>query len=112
MVNSIIGMEKNGKIYIPKEIRENYGTKFFIVPYRDKIIPYDIPENPIEDLIRLGEKLTPLFIYSAAKIYILLFSWQMAITSFLISINPDHIFWQAALIQYMLPLRFQFYGFS
>ncbi|KJE49147.1 MULTISPECIES: hypothetical protein [Acidiplasma] len=57
MVNSIIGMEKNGKIYIPKEIRENYGTKFFIVPYRDKIIPYDIPENPIEDLIRLGERL-------------------------------------------------------
>ena len=57
MVNSIIGMEKNGKIYIPKEIRENYGTKFFIVPYKDKIIPYDIPENPIEDLIRLGERL-------------------------------------------------------
>ncbi|KPV46689.1 hypothetical protein SE19_04425 [Acidiplasma aeolicum] len=57
MVNSIIGMEKNGKIYIPKEIRENYGTKFFIVPYRDKIILYDIPENPIEDLIRLGERL-------------------------------------------------------
>ncbi|WP_236688946.1 hypothetical protein [Acidiplasma cupricumulans] len=50
-------MEKNGKIYIPKEIRENYGTKFFIVPYRDKIILYDIPENPIEDLIRLGERL-------------------------------------------------------
>ena len=57
MVNSIIGMEKNGKIYIPKEIRENYGTKFFIVPYRDKIIPYDIPENPIENLTRLGERL-------------------------------------------------------
>ncbi|WP_287960317.1 hypothetical protein [Acidiplasma sp.] len=57
MVNSIIGMEKNGKIYIPKEIRENYGTKFFIVPYRYKIILYDIPENPIEDLIRLGERL-------------------------------------------------------
>ena len=57
MVNSIIEMEKNGKICIPKEIRENYGTKFFIVPYRDKIIPYDIPENPIEDLTRLGERL-------------------------------------------------------
>ena len=57
MVNSIIGMEKNGKIYIPKEVRVKYGTKFFIVPYKDKIILYDIPERPIEDLMKLGEKL-------------------------------------------------------
>ena len=57
MVNSIVEMEKNGKIYIPKVVRDKYGTKFFIVPYRDKIILYDIPEKPAEDLMRLGEKL-------------------------------------------------------
>ena len=57
MTNSIIEMEKNGKIYIPKEVRAKYGTKFFIVPQKDKIILYDIPERPIEDLMKLGEKL-------------------------------------------------------
>ena len=62
MTNSIVEMEKNGKIYIPKKIREKYGTKFFIVPYRDKIILYDIPENPVKDLMILGEKLRNIFI--------------------------------------------------
>ena len=57
MVNSIVEMEKNGKIYIPKEVRDKYGTKFYKVPYRDKIILYNIPEKPVEDLMRLGKKL-------------------------------------------------------
>ena len=50
-------MEKNGKIYIPKEIRQKFGKKFFIVTYQDRIILYNIPDNPIEDLIKIGEKL-------------------------------------------------------
>ena len=50
-------MEKTGKIYIPKEIREKYGTRFFIVPTKDKIVLYNIPPNPVEDLMRIGEKL-------------------------------------------------------
>ncbi len=57
MVNLMVEMEKNGKIYIPKEIREKYGKKFFIIPYEGKIILYDIPENPVKDLMKLGEKL-------------------------------------------------------
>jgi bifunctional DNA-binding transcriptional regulator/antitoxin component of YhaV-PrlF toxin-antitoxin module len=57
MVNSIVEMEKTGKIYIPKEIREKYGTRFFIVPSKDKIVLYNIPANPVEDLMGIGEKL-------------------------------------------------------
>lgn len=57
MVHSILEMEKNGKIYIPKEIRQKFGIKFFIVTYQDRIILYNIPDNPIEDLIKIGEKL-------------------------------------------------------
>ena len=57
MENSTVKIGKTGKIYIPKEVREKHGTRFFIVPYRNKIILYDVPKKPVEDLIRIGEKL-------------------------------------------------------
>jgi len=51
MEHSILKMEKTGKIYIPKKIRRKYGKKFFVVPYKDRIVLYNIPDNPVEDLI-------------------------------------------------------------
>ena len=53
MVHSILKMEKTGKIYIPKKIRRKYGKKFFIVPYKDRIVLYSMPDNPVEDLIKI-----------------------------------------------------------
>ena len=50
-------MEKTGKIYIPKKIRRKYGKKFFVVPYKDRIVLYSMPDNPVEDLIKIGESL-------------------------------------------------------
>ena len=57
MIHSILKMEKTGKIYIPKKIRREYGKKFFVVPYKDRIVLYNIPDNPVEDLIKIGERL-------------------------------------------------------
>ena len=57
MVNQLIKMEKNGKIYIPMEIREKFSKRFFIVPYPDKIVLYDVPDDPVSDLIKVGEKI-------------------------------------------------------
>ena len=57
MVHSILKMEKTAKIYIPKKIRRKYGKKFFVVPYKDRIVLYSMPDNPVEDLIKIGESL-------------------------------------------------------
>ncbi len=57
MVNQLIKIEKNGKIYIPSEIREKLGKKFFIVPYPDKIVLYNVPDDPVGDLVKIGEKI-------------------------------------------------------
>ena len=62
MVHSILKMEKTGKIYIPKKIRRKYGKKFFVVPYKDRIVLYNIPNNPVEDLIKIGESLKDISI--------------------------------------------------
>lgn len=67
MGHSILEIEKNGKIYIPKEIQQKYGKKFFIVPYKDKIVLYNMPENPVLDLINIGKKLKDISIDELKK---------------------------------------------
>lgn len=41
---------KNGRIYIPKEIREKYGDKFRMIECKDRIILLPVSEDPLKKL--------------------------------------------------------------
>ena len=41
---------KNGRIYIPKEIREKYGNTFRMIECKDHIILLPVSEDPLKKL--------------------------------------------------------------
>ena len=41
---------KNGRIYIPKEIREKYGNTFRMIECKDRIILLPVSEDPLKKL--------------------------------------------------------------
>lgn len=40
----------NGRIYLPKDMREKFGDKFHIVDRGDKIVLIPVSDNPVEAL--------------------------------------------------------------
>lgn len=40
----------NGRVYIPKEMREKLGERFHIVEREDKIVLVPVSEEPLESL--------------------------------------------------------------
>lgn len=49
-IMSKVEVDSHGRIYLPKEIREQYGDTFRIVPYRGELKLVPIPDDPVEDL--------------------------------------------------------------
>lgn len=41
---------EDGRVYLPKEIRDRHGTEFELIDRGDKIILFPIPEDPLEAL--------------------------------------------------------------
>lgn len=39
--------DRQGRLYIPKEIREKYGEKYHIVQYKDRIELIPVADNPL-----------------------------------------------------------------
>lgn len=50
-------VDERGRLYLPKDIREDYGEEFRIVRLHDGIKLLPIPEDPVEDL---AEALEPV----------------------------------------------------
>jgi len=40
----------NGRVYIPKHLREKYGERYKIVDSGDGLLLVPVPEEPLEDL--------------------------------------------------------------
>jgi len=40
----------NGRVYIPKKLREKFGERFHIVDRDDRIILVPVSENPLKEL--------------------------------------------------------------
>ena len=40
----------NGRLYIPKRLREKYGEHFRLVEGKDRLILLPVSENPLEEL--------------------------------------------------------------
>ena len=46
---SIASTDDQGRVYLPKKIRERYGKKFRIVQTKDEIVLIPLAEDPLED---------------------------------------------------------------
>lgn len=41
---------KDGRIYLPKEIREKYGETFRMIEYKNRIVLLLVSEDPLKEL--------------------------------------------------------------
>ena len=41
------GTDKQGRLYIPKEVREKYGERYHIVTYEDRIELIPVADDPL-----------------------------------------------------------------
>jgi bifunctional DNA-binding transcriptional regulator/antitoxin component of YhaV-PrlF toxin-antitoxin module len=39
--------DRQGRLYIPKEVREKYGERYHIVPYEDRIELIPVADDPL-----------------------------------------------------------------
>ena len=53
---TVASVDEQGRVYIPKDIREEYGKNFRIIDTRDGLIFMPLPEDPLETF-QEGEKL-------------------------------------------------------
>jgi len=56
-MSKIVETDKKGRLYLSKETRETYGEKFLEVELDNGIKLIPIPEDPVEDLRDVTEKL-------------------------------------------------------
>ena len=53
----VVETDKKGRLYLPKETREKYGQKFLEIELEDEIKLIPIPDDPVEDLRKVTDKL-------------------------------------------------------
>ncbi len=49
--------DERGRIYLKEAVRTRYGEEFIVVEAPSEIVLLPVPDDPVEDLARLGEKL-------------------------------------------------------
>jgi len=54
--------DAKGRVYIPKVLQKKLTKEVFIVETPEGILLIPIPDDPVQELERLGEKLPPLTI--------------------------------------------------
>lgn len=50
-------MDKQGRIYLPKQLKKDLGRKFFVVKVNKDIMLVPVPSDPVKELERIGKKL-------------------------------------------------------
>lgn len=43
-------VDDQGRLYLPKEVREEYGDEYRIVPFRGELRLIPVPDDPVQDL--------------------------------------------------------------
>jgi len=56
-MSRIVETDKKGRLYLPKDTREKYGERFLEVEMEDEIKLLPIPDDPVEDLRKVTDKL-------------------------------------------------------
>ncbi len=56
-MSRVVETDKKGRLYLPKETREKYGQKFLEIELEDEIKLIPIPDDPVEDLRKITDKL-------------------------------------------------------
>ena len=59
--------DKKGRVYLRQSIRSKYGERFIVVQGPDRMIFFPVPDDPIEDLAKLGKPLRRLSLKSIKK---------------------------------------------
>ncbi|MDE1856224.1 MAG: AbrB family transcriptional regulator [Candidatus Micrarchaeota archaeon] len=57
MERTMVVVDRQRRIYLPKTFRERPGSKFFAVKIGEEIRLVPVPQNPAKDLARIGSKL-------------------------------------------------------
>ena len=57
MEKAVTVMDKQGRIYIPKNLKKDLGRKFFVVKIDKEIMLVPIPIDPAKELERIGKRL-------------------------------------------------------
>ncbi|MFB6100840.1 MAG: AbrB/MazE/SpoVT family DNA-binding domain-containing protein [Candidatus Nanohalobium sp.] len=45
---AVASVDEQGRVYIPKDIRDQYGDKFRIIDTKDGLVFMPLPEDPLE----------------------------------------------------------------
>ena len=45
-----VDTDSHGRIYIPKDLREEYGESFRIIPFKGELKLVPVPDDPVDDL--------------------------------------------------------------
>ena len=49
--------DEKGRLYIPKKFRSKIGREVFLIELKDGLLIVPVPEDPIEELMEIGEEL-------------------------------------------------------
>lgn len=56
-MSKVVETDERGRLYLPKDTREKYGEKYLEVELDDGIKLIPVPEDPVEDLRELTDRL-------------------------------------------------------
>lgn len=57
MEKETVVVDKQGRIYLPKKMKEEVGSKFFVVRIDKELLLVPVPLNPVKELERIGKSL-------------------------------------------------------
>lgn len=57
MEQATVVMDKQGRIYLPKQLKKDLGRKFFAVKINKDIMLVPVPADPVKELARIGKGL-------------------------------------------------------
>ena len=57
MGQTTVVMDKQGRIYLPKQFKKDLGRKFFAVKINKDIMLVPVPADPVKELARIGKNM-------------------------------------------------------
>lgn len=56
MINDVVSCDDRGRVLLPREVREKYGTTFHVVRARGEIVLIPAPDDPVQELAKIGKE--------------------------------------------------------
>jgi len=57
MEESVVVMDRQRRIYIPRKFKEKTGSRFFVVRIGNEIRLVPVPSDPVKDMGKIGSRL-------------------------------------------------------